>query len=361
MNSRKRFRETMRYGSPDHVPYFEEGLREDVLEQWYEQGLPEGTDLSHLFRTDRRERIPVSLVPNPPVEKWPTSTRGLRSLRHRLDPSDPGRYPEDWASRVGAWRSRDHVLELTVHRGFFQSMGVHGWGRFEEATALLHENPRLARGILDIIGEFAAALTERILAEVEVDFVSFSEPIGGNDRPLLSPATYEDFVLSSYRPVLEVVRRHGVETIVFITYANARVLMPCVLKAGFNCLWACEVNTKAMDYNDLRREFGRDLRLIGGIDLDTLLLDKSAIRSEMEKTVPRLLAQGGYIPLADGRVRANVPFENYRYYRGLLEDSNSQSSLDSNSQSSLDSNSQSSPDSNSQSSPDPDSGGQERT
>jgi hypothetical protein len=31
------------------------------------------------------------------------------------------------------------------------------------------------------------------------------------------------------------------------------------------------------------------------------------------------LKQGGYIPLADGRVREDVPFENYVYYRQLLE------------------------------------------
>jgi hypothetical protein len=31
MNSRDRFLETMRFGQPDRVPYFQEGLRRDVL------------------------------------------------------------------------------------------------------------------------------------------------------------------------------------------------------------------------------------------------------------------------------------------------------------------------------------------
>jgi uroporphyrinogen decarboxylase len=74
-----------------------------------------------------------------------------------------------------------------------------------------------------------------------------------------------------------------------------------------------------MDYRDLRREFGRDLRLIGGIDLDALRRDKEAIRRELEEKVPPLVADGGYVPLADGRVRVDVPFENYVYYRELLE------------------------------------------
>jgi hypothetical protein len=74
-----------------------------------------------------------------------------------------------------------------------------------------------------------------------------------------------------------------------------------------------------MDYGDLRREFGRDLRLIGGIDTDVLREDKPAIQREIEEKVPPLLAEGGYIPLADGRIRADIPFENYVYYRQMLE------------------------------------------
>ena len=319
MTGRERFRQTVRFGTPDRVPYFEEGLRDDVLERWHNQGLPKDTNLRALFHTDRRERIGVNLEPLPGVKKWPTSRRGLKALRRRLNANDLARLPEDWAAQVAGWRERDHVLELPIHRGFFLSMGVGDWARFVDVMVLLADAPTLVREIMGIFGEFSARLADRVLKEVEVDFASFSEPIGGNDGPLLSPGQYEEFALSSYRPVLDVLARHGVETICFVTYANARPLIPCVLKAGFNCLWACEVNAEAMDYRELRREFGRDLRLIGGIDLDALLRGKAAIRREIVTKVPPLLAEGGYIPLADGRVRADVPFENYVYYRRLLE------------------------------------------
>ena len=67
------------------------------------------------------------------------------------------------------------------------------------------------------------------------------------------------------------------------------------------------------------RSLAKDLRLIGGIDLDVLREGKEAIRREVEQKVPPLLEQGGYVPLADGRVREDIPFENYVYYRELLE------------------------------------------
>ncbi len=319
MTSRERFAETMRYGQADRVPYFEEGLRDDVLERWREQGLPPDAELAELFETDRREQIPVDLEPRPRIERWPTCRADLKALRERLDPDDPERLPDDWAARVEAWRERDHVLQLPCHRGYFLSMGVRDWGRFLEAVYLIEDDPAFVHEAMALYGDFGARLVERVLRDVEIDFASFSEPIGGSDRPLLSPQTYTEFVLRSYRPILDALRRGGVETVVFITYANARVLLPAVLDAGFDCLWACEVETEAMDYRSLRRQFGRRLRLIGGIDLDVLLQDKEAIRREIETKVPPLLAQGGYIPLADGRVRANAPFDHYCHYRRLLE------------------------------------------
>jgi len=320
MTSRERFRETMRYGNPDRVPYFEEGLREEALNRWHDEGLPHDADLSQMFHQDRRERIPVNLEPLPAMEKWGTSRRGLKALRSRLNVDGPARLPEDWEALVTAWRGREHVIELLLHRGFFLSMGVRDWSRFADVMYMLSDAPGCVREIMKVYGDFGARLADRVLREVEVDFVSFSEPIGGNDGPLLSPRQYEEFVLSSYGPILDVVRQHGVETICFITYANARVLIPSLLKAGFNCLWACEVDAEAMDYRSLRREFGRDLRLIAGIDLDTIALGRKAMRKEIMTKVPPLRADGGYVPLADGRARDNVGFEDYCYYRRLMEE-----------------------------------------
>ncbi len=320
MNSRERFRETMRFGQPDHVPYFEEGLRDDVLEAWRRQGLPPEADLAEMFHMDRREQIPVIIEPIPKVEQWPTSRRDATAFRRHLRLDAPGRFPADWADKVRAWRTRGHILSLQLHRGYFLSMGVREWPRFQESVYLLMDDPALAREILDAYAEFAVRLLERVLAETDIDFAFLSEPIGGNDRPLLSPRQYEEVVLASYKPILEALKRRRVETVVYMTYANSRPLLPAVVRAGFNCLWATEANIQTMDYRSIRREFGRDLRLIGGIDLDTLLLDKEAIRREIETKVPPLLEQGGYIPVADGRVRANVPFENYVYYRRLTEE-----------------------------------------
>lgn len=319
MNSRERFLEVMRFGSPDHVPCFQEGIRSEVLKVWRRQGLTRGADLGRLFASDRMDELEPDVDPIPAIGNWPTSVSDLEILRKSLDPLERARLPKDLRAHVRAGKQREYTLFLRVHRGFFLSMGVRGWNRFFEVMQALVFDPQLVHESMSIQGEFAARLMERVLQAVDVDAVVFSEPIGGNDKPLISPKMYEEFVLRSYEPILSTARRYGVKIIIFRTYANARVLIPSILKWGFNCLWACEVNTEAMDYRDLRGEFGRDLRLIGGIDLDALRHGKEAIRREIEDKVPPLLADGGYVPLANGRVREDVSYEDYAYYRHLLE------------------------------------------
>jgi hypothetical protein len=317
MNSRLRFLETMRFGHPDRVPYFQEGIREEVLREWGRQGLRSAAELPSMFPIDEREEVEIDGYPHPGFIRWPVSLSQLNGLHRRLRPNN-SRLPGGWRKKVSLWRNRQDALMLEVHHGFFLSLGVDNWKRFYQVIEALTDSPEYVLEVMRIEAEMVVTLAERFLSDVRIDAAIFSEPIGGNNGSIISPRMYEKFVLSSYVPVLDVLKRHGVEIIILRTYANARVLIPSMLKFGINCLWACETNAKAMDYRSIRSEFGRDLRLIGGIDLDVLREGKDAIRREVEEKVPPLLEQGGYVPLADGRVRADIPFENYIYYRQLL-------------------------------------------
>ncbi|MEW5871281.1 MAG: uroporphyrinogen decarboxylase family protein [Chloroflexota bacterium] len=319
MDSRQRFVATMGYGKPDRPPLFEEGIRDGVLEAWRAQGFSQDGLLQDLFDYDRREEIDLETRPGLDLVKLAGQRNGLKKLRQRLERSAEGRMPEDWRARLAGWRERRHVLMLLVHWGFLQAIGIEDWRSFARSLYLLADEPDFVRQAMLIQGELAAGMADRLLKEVHIDAALFSEPIGGNHGALVSPRTYRQFALYSYRPILEVLKRHGVQIIIWRTYANARVLLPAAVEAGINCLWAVESNPQAMDYRSIREEFGRDLRLIGGIDLDMLRQGREHIRETMERSLPPLLAQGGYIPLADGRVRPEISFENYCYYRQLLE------------------------------------------
>lgn len=320
MNGRERFHQTMAYGQPDRVPYLEEGIRRNVLEAWRAQGMPAKATLNDLFPFDYREEIMPDLDPRPFLKSWPNDRSEAARLKYCLDPDDPGRLPAEWPEMIRTKRERGEIVMLRVHRGFFQSMGVFGWDRFAEIMFMLFDDPGLVHEIMEIQAEFSAGLVDRVLGEIEIDAAIFSEPIAGNDGPLISPEMYEEFVLPHYEPVLDVLRGYGVKTIIIRTYANTRVLLPRIMKWDFDCLWACETDPEAMDYQAIRREFGRDLRLIGGIDVDVLRQDEGSIRREIKERVPPLLEDGGFVPLADGRIRADISYENYVAYRRILDE-----------------------------------------
>jgi hypothetical protein len=319
MTLRERFRRTFQYDRSVVPPCFEEGIRERVFEYWRRDDPSPDFSLLKNSGIDRKQEIEIDLEPKPRPERWPNCLDELPDFRRLLNPEAPERWPGNGDRGVRNERDPDTVRLLRVHRGFFLSMGVYDWRRFSEVMMLMMDAPEFVRRFMEIQGEFNAAMADRALSRIEVDAAIFSDPIGGNDRPLISPDQYEAFVLKSYVPLLEVLRRHGVNIIIFRTYANARILIPRLLKYGFNCLWACEVNVQAMDYRDIRREYGRDLRLIGGLDLDALGQGRAAVEREIMEKVPPLVTDGGYFPLADGRLRAGVPFEDYVHYRKILQ------------------------------------------
>lgn len=309
----------MRYGSPDHVPYFEEGIRKDVIQAWYHQGLSRDVLISDLFKTDQFYELALEYDPLSTLKKYPTSLDELAPLRKKSISGSSLRYWRKKQKIIRSSQKRDHVLFLRVHQGFFLSMGVYDWQRFEDVISFLLEKPDFVSEAMLAQGTLIALMLDKVLQDIDIDAAVFSEPIGGNEGPLISPAMYELFVLNSYKPILKILDKHGIDTIILRSYANMRLLIPSILKYGFNCLWACETNSRAMDYLDIRNEFGRELRLIGGIDLDTLRYGKTRIHTELVEKVPQLISSGGYVPLADGRVRKDISFENYAYYRRLLE------------------------------------------
>ena len=68
-----------------------------------------------------------------------------------------------------------------------------------------------------------------------------------------------------------------------------------------------------MDAVKLRKEYGRDLALSGGVDKRELAKDKKAIEKEVERILP-LIEQGGYIPTVDHTVPPDVSYDNFMYY-----------------------------------------------
>jgi hypothetical protein len=317
MNSRERFLTILQGGQPDHPPLFPEGIREEVISIWYAQGLPNGIDLEKLFFYDPFEQLDPDVYPKPEIADWSSPQRLLPLLRERLDPDDPQRLPDNWSNLLKGWRDRQHPLFLRIHPGLFLSLGIEDWRSFAPAILRLVDQPDFVCDILAIQADFAARLAENILQQVNLDGVIFSEPIAGNHGALISAEMYRAFALQSYAPIFDVLRDFHVPAIVWRSYANPAKLLPEVVKYPFNAIWLCETPPGMLAPAQVRQIAGPNLTLIGGIDSDILRQDTRSIRQAIAAVKP-LVDQGRFIPLADGRVRDDVPFSNYAFYRQEL-------------------------------------------
>jgi hypothetical protein len=318
MNSRERFLAIIDGDQPDHPPLFPEGIREEVLLSWRTQGLPEGVDLDDLFFYDPFEQLDPDIYPNPEIVNWSNPQKLLPLLRQRLDPEDPRRLPDDWSELVKGYRDRQYPLLLRIHQGLFLSLGIEDWRSFAPAILRLVDQPDFVGEILAIQADFAARLAENILRQVDLDGVIFSEPIAGNHGALISAEMYRAFALQSFTPIFDVLGDYQVPAIIWRSYANPANLLPEVVKYPFNVLWLCETPPGALTPAQVRQLVGSNLTLIGGIDSDVLRQDARAIQQAVAAVQP-FVEEGRFIPLADGRVREDVPYPNYVFYRQELQ------------------------------------------
>jgi uroporphyrinogen-III decarboxylase len=147
-----------------------------------------------------------------------------------------------------------------------------------------------------------------------------SEPISDNKAPLISPAMFEEFVISTYEKIIGVAKAKGCEHILVCTYGNTARLFPSMIKAGVSMLWISEAaEIPELDYRSLRQKWASPLGLIGGIPLSILRSSSpEEMKDRLREIVIPLMESGRFIPLAGGRVREDIPWSAYKCYRKLL-------------------------------------------
>jgi uroporphyrinogen-III decarboxylase len=144
------------------------------------------------------------------------------------------------------------------------------------------------------------------------DYVFLNEDLSMKNGPLLSPDTYRRFILPEMKRLVAFFKGAGVRWIIVDTDGNCELVIPLFLEAGVDAIWPME-RASDMDPLALRRRFGRDLRLWGGVDKRVLARDAAAIDAHLREFQP-LIADGGFIPTVDHLVPPDVPLANFEHY-----------------------------------------------
>lgn len=348
MNSRERFLATMNYQPRDRCPWGEMGFWPETLERWHREGWPEDVYLNQFFGFDRlREQVQVSMDFLPAYRRevleesdryrivrresgviakefkgelsfhmpqwlrFPLQTRAdwENEIRPRLDPTSATRYPEYWDEEVRTRRERDYPLTLRMG-------SIYGWLRnwmgVEGISLALYDDPAWVQEMMDYLAEFCCACGQRALEDLDLDYVLLWEDMAYKTGPLISPAMFGQFMLAPYRKLTGFIRDHGVDLLFVDSDGDSNSLLPLWIEGGVNGFYPIE-RVAGMDAMQLRSTFGRNLRLMGGIDKRAMIAGPEAIDAELAHVAP-LLREGGYIPWCDHHVPPDVPLQHYLHY-----------------------------------------------
>ncbi len=351
MTTRERFNKVFRREKPDRVPDMEFGYWDKTIAVWHEQGLPRecltNRDVERHLGLEGLEIIPEAPVRRglwPAFEETTLEQRGERrivrtkegalaemldydsSMPHfvkfavetradwerlrdeRLDPGAPGRVGD-----VAAAVEAAHAAGMPI---LFHCGSLYGWLRdwmgLENLSIALMTDRDWVEEMMEHITRMDLELIERhIPGGGAIDVAWWWEDMCYNHGPLLSPKLFEELMVPRYRRITAALEAKGVFANVLDCDGRIYDLVPGWLRGGINVMFPIEA--AHTDPWKLRRDYGDEVLLLGGVDKRALIAGGEAIDRELEKLHP-LVELGGYLPCVDHRVPPDVTYANYLDY-----------------------------------------------
>jgi uroporphyrinogen decarboxylase len=169
--------------------------------------------------------------------------------------------------------------------------------------------------LLDALMEIHLATLEKVCAAVGdvVDILRFGDDLGTDQGPFMAPATYRKLFKPRHAELCEYVHTHSSMRTFLHSCGSLYKLMPDLIEAGYDVINPVQINTRDMEPERLKREFGRDITFWGG-GVDTRRVLNLAGPGEVKDQVKRLLdiwaPGGGYVFNTVHNILADVPPEN---------------------------------------------------
>ncbi len=354
MTDRERFNNQMHYKPVDRCFNMEFGYWQENYSVWTmfsENGITNEGEANAFFNFDRIEGAGGKLWMNPSFEEkivGETETSyilingdgltaevpkdGHGTIPHYISPSIVT--PEDWKRckeerfrlddparkvDVEALKKRypdDRTFPLGVDCGSMIGK-IRDMLTFEGLAYACYDYPDMVEDMVETCCLLAENFLDQVLPHITFDYASGWEDICFKNGPIVTVDFFKSVVMPRYKRISKKLREHGIDLWYIDCDGDVRPLLPYFLEGGVNCLFPFEVNGCAHP-GELLREYGGELRIMGGFDKIQLGGGREAIKNYMESLVP-LVERGGFIPFCDHRCPPNVKQEDYLYYLDLKE------------------------------------------
>ena len=189
---------------------------------------------------------------------------------------------------------------------------------FEGLAYACYDYPDMVEDMVETQCVLVEDFLDQVLGKIDFDYATGWEDICFKNGPIVSVDFFRDVVMPRYKRINAKLKAHGIDLWYTDCDGDVGPIMPYLMEGGLNCLFPFEVNG-AGHPSELLKEYGKDLRIMGGVDKIELGKGPDAIRKYLESLVP-LVERGGYIPFCDHRCPPNVKEEDYLYYLDLKEE-----------------------------------------
>jgi uroporphyrinogen decarboxylase len=360
MNFRQRFIATMHYQPRDRAPICDFNYWDETVPEWHKQGLDPkwnrqnistyfGLDLSmgggepgdwytgtrgglspgfeaKILQDDgdeytqlqwdgvivRKQRSSVSI----PMHVGHTLVDRQSWLTHykpRLNPDDPQRIPADWDKRVQLWRNTHREHPVFIWGGSLFGW-IRDWMGIENLSLVVYDEPAWFEEMVETVADLQISILQKLFATGGTfDGCGMWEDMCYNAGPLLSPSHFKQYLVPHYKRITSLCRQNGVDVVWLDCDGKIDDLLPLWLDAGVNCMFPIEIGNWGADPIKYRRQYGKQLLMMGGYDKHILARSKQEIEAEIIRLAP-LVEEGGFIPFCDHRVPPDVPLTNYLFY-----------------------------------------------
>lgn len=273
-----------------------------ILTKALKQGTVYGTRLS----MDQYLEFPISKP-----EDFP-------AVKARLQFALPARYPKNLDTEITRWKHRDFPLILgrnCAANGFYwrarEFMGT------ENLSYAWYDYPDLMHEMMEFFADFIIETSRPVLEKVQIDYFVLNEDMSMKGGPLLGPETYRTFIYPHMKRLVEFFRSHGTRYVAVDSDGDPTMLIPLLLDAGVDTIWPIE-RASNVSPQQWRKQFGKSLRLWGGVDKRVLFHGRDAVRRHLREFIP-LIEEGGFIPTIDHTVPPEVSWSDFMNYMELKQ------------------------------------------
>lgn len=190
------------------------------------------------------------------------------------------------------------------------AMSLRGMENFMIDLAL---NPDLAQAIIAQVEHFYLELDRRIFEAVGdlTDIYFIADDVGTQDRLMISPRMFRQFVAPSLRRFIAQAKEYG-QRVMYHTCGAVRRLIPDFIEMGVDILDPIQVSANNMEPAGLKRDFGDALCFHGALDIQTVLSQGTPdqVRAEVARLGQILGQGGGFILAPTNNVMPETPTEN---------------------------------------------------